>query len=155
MIQHKFKSQIQDYVDSTLVKPSNWNDSHIGAIDTLFVSIYSCTGSANLQSGFAGNCVVLVAASGASGASGTFITLPPASGCVVQGTGLNQVSGQKIKIKKKDYGLSVVVIQAQGGDLIEGIQEVLFLQNPMQFVELVPDGGVLYGGQGWWIVGQN
>jgi hypothetical protein len=155
MIQHKFKSLYADYSDQTLVKPSNWNDTHTGTIDTLFLSVYSCTGSTILQAGVSGSCIVLCSASGASGVSGTFITLPPASGCVVPGSGQNQVSGQMLTIKKTDYGLSVIVIQAQAGDLIEGQAQVLFLANPMQFIKLIPDGGVLYGGQGWWVIGQN
>jgi hypothetical protein len=150
---HRFVTQKQDVADSSLVRPSAWNDAHTGTIDVLNLSVYSCTGgNVRVALGATGSFLVLIAASGASGAN---VTLPPASGAAVSGVGANQVSAQVLVIKKKDPSPLTVLINTVGQDLVDGLYNQLQLSNLGQAVWLISDGGKTFGGSGWWILMSN
>jgi hypothetical protein len=147
---HKFVTTKPDGPDPSLVNASNWNTSHVGSLDTIAVSVYTCSGNFVVQAGVSGNCVMLIAPTGQQ----ITVQLPPASGGAVKGVGNNQVSAAKFLFKNIS-GQGSVVIQAAGSDKIELLYSSYELDQQFQYVELTSDGGPAFGGYGWWITDGN
>jgi hypothetical protein len=125
-ITHRFASAYADGSDPTLVKPSNWNDTHITNLGITSVSTNTTlTNSAEL---------VLATA----GVSGITVTLP---------TSVSN-SGLVIRIKRIDNAAGIVTIATTSSQTIDGLTNY-FLVNQYQFVFLVSDGA------NWLIVGNN
>lgn len=157
MLKHRFVSQKADGSDNTLVRSSNWNDSHVGTIDTVALSVYSCTGNYNILPGVTGNCLLLCSATGNASGSLSVITLPPASGDVVfPGVGNNRCASFKHFIENSGLNGAILVQVAPGsGDTINRLYTQYELDNFGQFLEIFSDGGPVYGGFGWWISDAN
>jgi len=156
---HRFVSQKTDTADSTLVKPSNWNDSHIGSADTISLSVYSVTGAYTLAPGVTGNYLVFVTASGqGSGISVNVgsIYLPPVTGALTQNNlPFSNGSSCLYKVFRKDNQQGSVYVFPNAIDtvktppvLING-QPSYALVNQYQFAEFMTDG------VNWFVTDQN
>lgn len=124
-MKHVFSSTISDGSDATLVRPSNWNDTHILGIASV------STGTALTSTSD------YVRATGGSG--GIALTLPAASAR----------SGQPYTIKKIDSGAGAVTVTPAGADTIDGAANYILLVQ-WQYVALVSNGST-----GWEVVGNN
>jgi hypothetical protein len=145
-LKHPFVSGKSDGGDATLVKPSNWNDVHIGTIDVLDVTVFSATGDQQLTTA---DCAVGISTSG--GAGNATVYLPQMSVAYVAGGSRSGV-GQKIQIFRKDSSTGIVYIQPYPTD--PSSVQIVFqpnyqLVNQGQFVVLIPDGSQ------WWVIGGN
>lgn len=113
-MKHKFNVTFADGVDATLVKPSNWNDTHS-------YGFRSVSANGNILST---DDVVL-----GTGGSGAGITLtlpsPTTNLCVI--------------VRKVDAGVGPVIINPNAAETIDG-QSSWQLVNQWQFVELASDG---------------
>lgn len=114
-MKHKFNVTFADGVDATLVKPSNWNDTH-------GYGFRSVSANGNI---LAADDVVL--GTGGAGA-GITLTLPSPSAN----------PGMIVIIKKVDSGVGPVIINPNGAETIDG-QTSWQLVNQWQFVELASD----------------
>ncbi len=123
---HKFVSAQSDGADSSLVRPSNWNDSHVVTLAIVNVSAnYTQTATDE---------VLLVTA----GTSGVNISLLDAS----------TVPNTLLYVKMVDAGPGAVVISPTGSQTIDGATTYR-LVNQNQFVKILSDGG------NWYVVGCN
>jgi hypothetical protein len=162
-IKHKFQSQLADGAVTTLVKPSNWNDTHTGQADVTSCSVYSVSGSFNCFSGPTGSCVVFVTASGtaASGANVNFLSvyLPAISGAFIPAsqTGLPFSNGTSYvyTVFRKDANPGLVVIFPNIADTsksppvtING-QPYWVLANQYQYAAFICDQ------QNWFVIDGN
>jgi hypothetical protein len=157
MINHRFHSNLADGSNSTLVRASNWNDTHTGTVDTVATSMYECTGNYSVLPGVTGNFFVLASATGNASGSLSVITLPPASGdAVFPGVGNNRCASFGHKIVNWGLNGAILVQVAPGsGDLINKQFTAYELDGFGQFVELFSDGGGVNGGTGWFITDTN
>ena len=157
MIKHRFQSGRADGADSTLVRASNWNDTHTGTLDMLSLSVYTCTGNYTVLGGVTGNFIVNASSTGNASGSVSVITLPPASGDVVfPGVGNNRCASYFHRILNSGLNGTIVIQVAPGsGDLINRQFTSFELDNLGQFLEVYSDGGPPYGGFGWWISDSN
>lgn len=114
-MKHKFNSTYADGSDATLVKPSNWNDTHNFG-----------TRSVSANGNIAATDDVILATGGAGGIT---LTLP------APGT----VTGQPFIIKKVDSAAGFITINPNGAETIDG-QTSWQLVNQYQAVELMSDG---------------
>lgn len=117
-MKHLFNSTYADGSDATLVKPSNWNDTH-------GYGIRSVSATGNISGGQAGDDVVLAT----GGAGGITLTLPSPS------TNANR----SYCIKKVDSAAGIVTINPNAAETIDG-QASYQLVNQYQYVELLSDG---------------
>jgi hypothetical protein len=125
-VKHKFTCGASDPSDSTLIKPSNWNDTH-----TVTLLTSSLSANTTLDNTYE---VVL----GTAGVSGITITLPSAV--------LN--SNVFYYIKKVDSAAGSLTIATTSSQTIDG-QSTYTLINQFQYVKVVSDGA------NWQIIGNN
>jgi hypothetical protein len=161
-IKHKFITGLADGANSTLVKPSNWNDGHVGTADVTSCSVYSVSGGFTCFSGPTGSCVLFVTATGtASGANANAISvyLPAISGAFIPAsqTGLPFSNGTSFVYSffRKDGNPGFVNIYPNPADMrqvpsvtING-QPYYVLANQYQYAEMICDG------QNWFVIDNN
>jgi hypothetical protein len=114
-MKHRFNSTYADGSDATLVKPSNWNDTHVFGIRSV-----SASGATTIA-----DDVILAT----GGAGGIALSLPNPTTC----------SGQPIVYKKVDSGAGFVTINPFASETIDG-QSSYVLVNQYQYVEVMSDG---------------
>ena len=114
-IKHKFQSGISDGADSTVVRPSNWNDSHSVTLDQRSISGGSATINATDE---------YIECSGSP-----TLTLPDASNAAVVGRSYYFLSA--------DSGTTT--IQTVNSQLING-DSTYQLVNQWQFAKLLSNG---------------
>jgi hypothetical protein len=126
-VKHKFQSAKSDGADATLVRPSNWNDTHD-------VHNLQTTYAANQALAWGTDETVL----GNAGATDITLTLPTAVGH----------AGERMRVKRINSAAGNVIVDGNGSETIDG-GLTYTLTNQYQFVELESDGA------NWLIVGLN
>jgi hypothetical protein len=128
-MKHRFNSGKTDGGDTTVVRPSNWNDIHVRAIRST-----SATDAMTVT-----DDLILATA----GAGGFTETLPAPASC----------SGQPFTIIKVDSAAGTVTVARNASENIKSINSLTdtsyLLVNAGQYVEVVSDG------TNWWVTDAN